>query len=287
MPPAARAGILRAFLPSWEDMAELTDGTSYVDELPAALDSELESVLEGRHPAVFLDYDGTLTPIVQHPDDALLAEPARRALARLAEVRPVAIVSGRDRQDVEDKVGLAGVYYAGSHGFDISGPNGFREQRGAEYRSMLGLAAGELEERVGPMEGVWVERKRYAVAVHFRQAPAGTEQKLTNLVENVARKHPALKSSGGKKIFELRPNLEWDKGRAVLWLLEALDLAPERFLPVYVGDDETDEDAFRILAEGTGLGVVVGDAHRPTFARLSLSDPDEVTAFLEKLAEAR
>lgn len=287
MPPASRPGILRAFLPSWEDMAELTDGTSYVDELPAALDSELESVLEGRHPAVFLDYDGTLTPIVEHPDDALLAEPARQALARLAEVRPVAIVSGRDRQDVEDKVGLPGVYYAGSHGFDISGPNGFHEQRGAEYRSMLGLAAGELEEQVGPMEGVWVERKRYAVAVHFRQAPSGTGQKLANLVENVARKHPALKSSGGKKIFELRPNLEWDKGRAVLWLLEALDLAPERYLPVYVGDDETDEDAFRVLAEGTGLGVVVGDAHRPTFARLALSDPDEVTAFLEQLAEDR
>lgn len=260
---------------------------SYVDELPAALDSEMESVLARRHPAVFLDYDGTLTPIVEHPDDALLAEPARRALAHLAEVRPVAIVSGRDRQDVEDKVGLPGVYYAGSHGFDISGPNGFQEQRGAEYRSMLGLAADELEEQVGPMEGVWVEQKRYAVAVHFRQAPPGTEAKLSNLVENVARKHPALKSSGGKKIFELRPNLAWDKGRAVLWLLEALDLAPERYLPVYVGDDETDEDAFRVLAEGAGLGVVVGQEHRPTFARLSLSDPEAVTAFLEQLAEDR
>lgn len=264
-----------------------TDGTSYVDELPTALGRELETQLAGRQPAVFLDYDGTLTPIVDHPDDALLAEPARGALGRLAELHPVAIVSGRDRQDVEDKVGLQEVYYAGSHGFDITGPGGFREQRGAEYRSMLGLAADELDEQVGPMNGVWVERKRYAVAVHFRQAPSDAEQKLRNLVENVARKHPALKSSGGKKIFELRPNLEWDKGRAVLWLLEVLELAPDRYLPVYVGDDETDEDAFAVLADGTGLGVVVGDAHRPTFARFSLSGPQEVTAFLEQLAEER
>lgn len=265
-------------------MGELTD--TFVDQLPSALDSPPEEWLAGRRPAVFLDYDGTLAPIVDHPDDAVLAEPTRRSLERLAEVCPVAVVSGRDREDVEGKVGLDGVYYAGSHGFDISGPDGFREQRGAEYRSMLGLAAGELEQEVSEIQGAWLERKRYALAVHFRQAPSDAEPTLRTLVDDVARKHPTLKPSGGKKIFELRPNLEWDKGRAVLWLLEALRLSGDEYVPLYVGDDETDEDAFRVLEDGTGVGVVVGRSHRSTLASLSLADPDEVAVFLERLVDA-
>lgn len=257
--------------------------TSYADELRSALGSGPERALDGKHPVVFLDYDGTLTPIVDHPDEALLSEPVRQALKHLADVHPVAIVSGRDRADVEDKVGLAGIYYAGSHGFDISGPDGFHREQGAEFRSILELAADELEDRLAGTGGAWVERKRYAVAVHFRQAPPGAEDEIRLLVEELAREHPALKPSGGKKIFELRPNLEWDKGRAVLWLQEALGFSGAEHLPIYVGDDETDEDAFRVLREGKGLGIVVDRSHRPTLASFALADTGEMATFLQRL----
>jgi trehalose 6-phosphate phosphatase len=266
-------------------MEHVADGTSFVDELPSALGAGPDDVLKGRRPVVFLDYDGTLTPIVEHPDDAVLSEPMRRALRALAETHPVAIVSGRDRRDVAAKVALDEIYYAGSHGFDIAGPNGFHEERGAEFRSMLEVAAVELDEQLAAMSGAWVERKRYAVAVHYRQAAPDAEEAIRLIVEDLARRHPSLRASGGKKIFEVRPNLEWDKGRAVLWLQEALGLTGDEFVPVYVGDDETDEDAFRVLEGGEGLGVVVDGSHRPTKASLALAGPDEVATFLDRLAD--
>ncbi|MFP3915308.1 MAG: trehalose-phosphatase [Actinomycetota bacterium] len=267
-------------------MGEATQETPHVDQLPSALGPELADALEGRRPAVFLDYDGTLTPIVEHPDLALLSEATRRALQNLAGVCPIAVVSGRDRPDVAKKVGLGDIYYAGSHGFDISGPDGFHEERGDEIRSVLEEAAAELEERTSRLDGVWLERKRYAVAVHFRRAPSGVEEELEPLVRDVTSDRPQLRVSGGKKIFELRPALEWDKGKAVLWLRRVLGVAGDDYVTLYIGDDETDEDAFEVLRpEPNGLGIVVGISHRPTYARLSLVDTEEVRLLLERIAD--
>lgn len=258
----------------------------HVDELASALSIDVDAITQARTPAVFLDYDGTLTPIVDHPDDAVLTESSRAALSRLSQRVPVAIVSGRDRADVAQRVGIESLYYAGSHGFDITGPDGFNEQRGAEFRSTLRLAADQLEDRLEDLEGVWVERKRYGVAVHFRQAKDSARE-VERRVADVERSHPALKRSGGKMIVELRPNLDWDKGRAVLWLLEALRLPADEYLPIYIGDDETDEDAFRALNPDRGIGIVVGESHRPTAAHYRLRTTEEVREFLAKLAEGR
>jgi len=256
---------------------------TYVDSLPSATTANLEAELGDRPPAVFLDYDGTLSAIAPRPEGAVLAEASRDVLERLARRWTVAIVSGRDRADVEAMVGLDGLYYAGSHGFDISGPDGFSEQRGSEYRASLDAAADELEAAITSLDGVWVERKLVAVAIHFRQGGPGSEAAVGEAARAVAARHPDLRVAGGKKIVELRPNIDWDKGKAVLWLLETLDLARDDVIPVYVGDDETDEDAFRALAD-KGIGVVVGEEHRPTRARYALADPDEVRNFLDRLA---
>ncbi|HSJ83572.1 MAG TPA: trehalose-phosphatase [Acidimicrobiia bacterium] len=255
---------------------------TYVDSLPSAINADLEAELGDRPPAVFLDYDGTLSAIAPTPEGAVLAEASRDVLERLARRCTVSIVSGRDRADVKGMVGLDGLYYAGSHGFDISGPDGFSEQRGSEYRASLDAAADELEAAIASLEGVWVERKLAAVAVHFRQGGPGSEAAVDEAARAAAERHPDLRVAGGKKIVELRPNVDWDKGKAVLWLLEVLELG-EDVIPVYVGDDETDEDAFRALAD-RGIGVVVGEEHRPTRARYALADPDEVRDFLSRLA---
>lgn len=239
--------------------------------------------MDGRLPAVFLDYDGTLAPIVSHPGDARLAESARAALTALASRVPVAIVSGRDRDDVADMVGLEGIHYAGSHGFDISGPDGLREERGGDYRDSVSRAAAELKDRLGEIEGVWVEGKKYAAAVHFRQASPDAAEEIHRAVRHVASRHDDLRVSGGKKIFELRPDLDWDKGRAVVWLLGVMGLDRPDVVPVYLGDDETDEDVFRAFEPREGIGIVVGTDHRLTLADYSLTDPDEVTDFLHHL----
>jgi trehalose 6-phosphate phosphatase len=251
---------------------------------PSALERlpEITARLAGRRLALFLDYDGTLTPIVERPEDAVLAEPTRDVLRRVAERHAVAIVSGRDLADVRARVGIEGLYYAGSHGFDIAGPRGSHTHEAALAAApLLAAAAGELERGLKPLAGVQVERKRFAIAVHFRRARESDVAPVEAAVDRALARHPGLRKTGGKKIFELRPDVDWDKGRAVLWLLGELGLGAA--LAVYIGDDVTDEDAFRALA-GRGVGIAVQDAPQPTAAHYTLRDPGEVRELLARLA---
>lgn len=236
---------------------------------------------EGRVPAVFLDYDGTLTPIVEDPENAVLGGGMRDAIRRLARRCTVAVVSGRDLRDVRAMVGLDELVFAGSHGFEIAGPDDLHleQPEGVDALPDLLAAAQTLRSRMENIPGVWVERKRFAVAVHTRRADRERVPDVKDEVERVVGEHRSLRLTGGKEIFELRPDVDWDKGRAVLWLLDALGV--ESSLPVYVGDDDTDEDAFRALA-GRGIGIRVGEGD--TDADLTLADPDAVERFLDMLA---
>jgi len=275
------------------------------DQLPSALDrvDELLERFAGRQPVLFLDYDGTLTPIVERPEDAVLADGMRRMLERLAERYPVAVVSGRGRPDVEARVGLAGIYYAGSHGFDIAGPagGGVTYQAAADAVPVVDAVTRRLEEELAPIPGAQVEPKRFTVAVHYRRVAAEDVPRVEGIVDRQVAAHPELRKAGGKKVWEIRPAIGWDKGRAVQWLLAVLarerGLTPGTILPVYLGDDETDEDAFRAVArhEPPGVGILVapvspsaeaprGESPRTTAATLRLEDPDEARRFLEALA---
>ena len=236
----------------------------------------------GRRLAVFLDYDGTLTPIVERPEDAALDPKTREVLERLARRYPVAIVSGRDLEDVRQRVGLPDVHYAGCHGFEIAGPRGNRVHGAAAAAApQLAAAADQVALEVKGLPGVQLERKRFTLAVHYRRARESDVRAVHQAVERAQARHPALRVTSGKKVFELQPDVDWDKGRAVLWLIETLAL--QDALPVYVGDDVTDEDAFRTLA-GRGVGIAVLDAPRDTAARYVLPDTDAVREFLAALA---
>lgn len=247
---------------------------------------EILQECRGRRLAVFLDYDGTLTPIVARPELAVLSEPMRETLRSLADHCTVAVVSGRGRADVENLVGLDSLIYAGSHGFEIQGAKGetLHHEEGAEFVPLIAAAAEKLEAALGGIDGVIVEPKTYALAVHYRQVAEEAVPRVEREVDAVVGAEPRLRKTGGKKVFEVRPAMDWDKGRALQWLLQALHLDGEDVLPVYLGDDETDEDAFRVLV-GTGLGVLVADRPVASTARYRLNDPDEVKIFLEKLIE--
>jgi alpha,alpha-trehalase len=258
-----------------------------VGDLPNALDrrDEIRRRLEGSTPAVFLDYDGTLTPIVERPEDAVLQDEARRAVQRLAERIPVAVISGRDLADVRRMVGVNGIFYAGSHGFDIAGPGGVAEQRGVEFVPDLDRAEEELRPLLAPIRGARLERKRFAIAIHVRQVDDRRVPEVESVVDEIARRHARLRKTGGKKVFELRPDVEWDKGRALFRLMAVLGLDREDVVPIYVGDDATDEDAFRAIRD-RGIGVVVRgeDDSRTTSAHYSLADTEAVRLFLEEIA---
>lgn len=264
------------------------------DRLPHALDApEVSRRLEGRRPAVFLDYDGVLTPIVPRPEDAIMSDGMRGILRALAGRCPVCIVSGRDRAVVEELSGVDDLVIAGSHGFDIHDP-----QRGVieheASRGWEGLVA-EVTERVrsgaAGIEGTLVEPKHASVALHDRHVADADRPRVAALVDEVLAEHPGeLRVTPGKFVHEIQPKIDWNKGKAVEHLIVVLDLDRDDIVPIYLGDDITDEDAFRALATRNvpGLGVLVIDpadaAGRETAATAVLATVDEVGRFLDGLA---
>src|ERR671921_2088672 len=142
-----------------------------ISDLPHALarSDELTRLLVVRRPAVFLDYDGTLTPIVDRPEDAVISHGMRRTVRELAGRCPVCVVSGRDRRVVQELIGLDDLIIAGSHGFDIWSPEGTVErEEGAEFEALLDEVKARLHEGLVPIEGALVEPKRSSVAAHYR-----------------------------------------------------------------------------------------------------------------------
>ena len=256
------------------------------DALPCALEhfAEISRRLAGKHPAVFLDYDGTLTPIVETPEQAILHEDMRKALTRLSRHCPVGIISGRVLRDVRDKVRIDAITYAGSHGFDIIDAKGepLNVGVGEEFLPILDRAQKDLSGELAMIPGILVERKKFSIAVHYRLVDPGKMGTVERGVDDVMARHPRLRKAYGKKVFELQPDIEWDKGRALLVLLDMLKLDREDVFPFYIGDDVTDEDAFRALRD-RGAGIVVREKTGDTAAAYSLKHPGEVRQFLLKL----
>ena len=252
--------------------------------IPSALEHIQEIGRRGDRLAVFLDYDGTLTPIVRHPENAWLSESMRETLRSLAARLPVAILSGRDLDDVRGRVFVDGIVYAGSHGFDIAGAGGLRRELGQAYLPVLGAAEDELREALDEIPGAQLERKHFSVAAHYRNVNEGDADKVALAVEAVAAKHHELRRINGKKVYELLPDMEWDKGKAVLWLLQTLELERGKALPIYIGDDRTDEEAFSAL-EKRGIGILVSEQPQATAASYWLKDPEEVECFLKKITD--
>lgn len=243
--------------------------------------------LHGKRLALFLDYDGTLTPIVPTPEAAVLSDCVRTAVRHLTDLCLVAVISGRELTDVRQRVGLPELYYAGSHGFDIAGPGGLRLEHPAGQRAipLLDQAQALLDERLRSVSGARLERKRFSLAVHFRLVSSPEEEELVRAaVGSVVSRLPGLRVGQGKKIFELRPDVDWGKGRAVAWLMDQLQVQTDGWLTVYVGDDVTDEEAFDEL-KAHGITVLVSDEPRPTAARWRLRDTEEVGRFLLLLQE--
>ena len=251
--------------------------------LPSALGQigPLSSQPEGL--AVFLDYDGTLTPIVSRPEEATLSRETRSTVERLAQRVPVVIVSGRGRRNVEDMVGIQGLGYVGSHGFDIVGPggSGVAKEVASAALPLLDDAEHELRAAVADVTGALVERKRFGIAVHFRLVADAAFGRIDDAVRAALEKRPGLRRAEGKKVIEVRPDVDWDKGCAVLWLLEELGLGECH--PIHLGDDLTDETVFEAIA-GRGTGIFVGNDDRSTAARYRLDDPRQVREFLDGIA---
>ena len=240
---------------------------------------------------LMLDYDGTLTPIVAHPAHARLSAATRRLLARLADrsgVR-VTVLSGRALRDVARRVGVRAIDYGGNHGLEWCGRRlRFRHPDAAAARPLLRRLARRLREGLRRIPGAQVEDKGLTLSVHWRTVPPSAHRVLQHAVARLTapdRHEGRVRLTPGKRVVEIRPTVHWDKGAMVTWLWRRAALK-QRTVAVYLGDDQTDEPAFRAVNRLGGYSVVVGGTRRRTAARHRLRDPRAVGAWLAALARA-
>lgn len=258
-------------------------------DIPHAMD-RLPELLALRRAAgrmlVALDFDGTLSPIVERPEDAALLAGLAEPLSELVGRRDTAtaVVSGRGLADVRSRIGLDGIYYAGNHGFEIEGPGTARvHEAAAAVRPELERCVAALESALVDEPGTEVEDKGWTLSIHHRRAEReGAEARVRAAVDRCCRR-PGLRVTEGKKVFEVRPDVRWDKGYATAFLIDAI--AGDTELPaIFVGDDRTDEDAFHVVRERGG-GIVVGDPPPPDTQALAwLRDPADVLELIRALA---
>ncbi len=262
-----------------------------IEDLPSA-GQEYDRLLARigrRRPALFLDFDGTLTPIVSRPDRVALTSEARRVIRSLAARLPVAVVSGRERADIEALVAIDGIAYAGGHGSDIRTADGRRHQQKMDgpLTEALERAETHLRQPLDAIDGALVERKARSIAVHYRLVDGADLPRFHKAVEAVLDAEPLLKPMRGKKVVEIEPDIDWHKGRAVLWLLGALGIDGPDHVAIFIGDDVTDEHAFRAIRPD-GIGIVVAgptDAEpgRRSFAEFRVDGPETVVEILRRL----
>jgi trehalose 6-phosphate synthase/phosphatase len=243
--------------------------------------------VSGRCLALFVDYDGTLVEIVDHPGDAALSAEMHQVLARCAARADteIVVVSGRSLDDVRGRVGVPGLGFAGNHGLEIDVPGiapfEHPDLHHFESRSQqLNLALRELCE-----PGVWVEEKGASSTLHFRHADPARHAQIAEEARKRIRE-AGFQPRDAICSVEARPPLGWDKGRAVLHVLRERHgpAWSEEWRVVYLGDDDTDEDAFRIL-QGLGITFRVGRAERPTLASRRLPNVAAVETLLRFVAD--
>lgn len=251
---------------------------------------EIAPQLERNSVMLFLDYDGTLTPIVRRPSLAKLTESNKKIL-RLLSRQPhikVCIMSGRTLADLKIQVGIRNLIYVGNHGFELEGA-GAREMPLADQktRKLISQISAKLKSALDRIPGILIENKHITISVHYRLVSkrnvAFAKVQLMRVLT------PYLDGSqivfrAGKKVWEVRPAVPWDKGSAVLWLLERLVFKTNlSALPVYIGDDQTDEDGFKAI-RGDGIGIKVSEnGNELSYAGYYVHSTEEVFDFLKRL----
>ena len=235
-----------------------------------------------------LDYDGTLTPLVNHPDHALLPQDTKSLLADLCDLPNafVCIISGRSCQDVKKKVGIKRIIYAGNHGMQIRGRGlSFSVKNSKRYTEEINKICRNLTQRLKRIKGVWVENKGLTASIHYRLAESEDVQKGKQIVFTIMKSFKDLKLREGKKVWEIRPNIDWNKGKAVAYILKKClgGNWKSEGAAVYIGDDQTDEHAFSLLKQDGITALVSGKPGQTSNAQYFLTHPQEVIGFLRWL----
>ena len=235
----------------------------------------------------FLDYDGTLTPIRKKPRLAKIDKNTKLLLTKLAS-KPhsrVFIVSGRSLKDIRSLIGLRSLCYIGNHGIELEGP-GFKyiNPKAKSLKPFIQRAYQTLKKKL-KIKGIILENKIYTLSLHYRLVDSKKMPVLKKIFNGIIRdlqKTKKVKITEGKKVLEIRPNTKWDKGKILKWVLKKKK--SKGATVISIGDDKTDEDAFRALGK-KGISILVSGKQRKTFAQYRLNSPKEVRNFLYELVD--
>ncbi len=249
--------------------------------------TDLRDRIADSEGVIFLtDFDGTLAPIVDTPDDAAALPGVDETLRALRDSDGTAtgVVSGRALDDLYERVGVEDIGYAGNHGIELRYRGEDQIHPDArESMDLIAEVADTLESRLDSVDGCFVENKRVTTTVHYRTVD---DEEIPTVKETVGRtvdEQPAgLEITSGKAILEIRPDIDWNKGAAVEWLYDRIVPDDEEWTTVYVGDDTTDEDAFETLEDG--VSVKVGDEE--TVADYRIEGPYQARALADWIADS-
>ncbi|HTX35914.1 MAG TPA: trehalose-phosphatase [Bryobacteraceae bacterium] len=229
--------------------------------------------------SLFLDFDGTLVPIAARPEEPRLDADTAEALKLIAsqEFLTISIISGRAVEDLYSRIRVEGLIYAGNYGLEIFGRSlRFVEPLAWSRREQLETLCADLEETLLSVPGSLVEYKGLTASVHYRRADQADIPRIRAAVRAaVARQHGLFRVNAGRKVFEILPDTPWNKGTAARWINSHLNETPG--LSIYIGDDTSDEAAFRELPDA--ITIKVGAAP-VTCAHYQLPDPAAVHEFL-------
>jgi trehalose 6-phosphate phosphatase len=241
---------------------------------------------------LFLDYDGTLAPIAPTPEEAVMSRENKQLLEKLSQMPDVqlVVISGRALSDVKRMVGIPGIIYSGNHGWEIEGVDiHFESLLSPEISAMFESIKYELAAKLCDIQGAFIEDKGATLSVHYRLVPEDKQllvKRLSHLTWQNYQKQNRIRVSPGKKVLEIRPPVDWDKGKAALWILRKQEIlkGKDKLLPIYIGDDVSDEEAFKAL-KGKAITILVSDEDRPSEAEYRISGPKQVTEILKNMVE--
>lgn len=228
---------------------------------------------------IFLDFDGTLAPIVENPPDAKILPCIKDTIEILTSKFQIYIISGRSRLDVKEKVGISNCKFVGAHGFDMSEIHS-QEIVSQDVLNMIQDVFEQFKKEFGSIEGVILENHHFTLTIHYRKVKdISIHEHLFEKVKKIMINYHNLKITFGKMVIEIRPKIDWNKGKAVEKILQE----QSNKFSIYLGDDITDEDAFKYLKDSNkGIGILIGDK-KETNAFYSLQDPHHVSKFLKLL----
>jgi len=255
--------------------------------------SKIEELFCNKFILLLLDYDGTLTPIVEIPGKAIIQRDTKELLQKLSgsPYCKIGIISGRMLEDIKNIVGIQGIIYAGNHGLEIEGPKiKFESRVSPRVKSIIRNIAADMQKRLSGIKGTLIENKGLTLSIHYRLVGREDMPAFEEVISEVTNPYVVrdeIKVDSGKKVYEIKPPAKWGKGKVALWFLARQQFisGEKDVLPVYIGDDITDEDAFKALKR-KGLTVFVGEPGSSK-ADYYLKNTEEVTKFLHLISDLK